>query len=81
MGGNSRGLVRSFWDEKMVLNERVVADCIGPADPEFDKRKRDPLVAFLDDAGLAENDFLRNEVMRKAVSLICNEAPPVFGFL
>ena len=31
----------------MVLNECVVADCIGPADPELDKCKRDPLVAFL----------------------------------
>src|SRR5205814_10273193 len=49
--------------------------------PELDERKRDPLVAFLDDAGLAENDFLRDEVMREAVSLTCHEAPPVFWFV
>jgi hypothetical protein len=70
VGGSPRGLVRSFGNQKMVLNECVVADCIGPADPELDKRKPDPLVAFLDDAGLAENDFIRDEVMREAVSLI-----------
>src|SRR5207302_8797346 len=41
VGGSSRGLVRSFGNQKMVLNECVVADCIGPADPELDKCKRD----------------------------------------
>src|SRR5437879_12288313 len=63
----------------MVLNECVVADCIGPADAELDECKRDPLVAFLDDAGFAENNFLRYEVMREAVSFTCPKAPPVFG--
>ena len=65
----------------MVLNECVVADCIGPADSELDEGKRDPLVAFLDDAGFAENDFVPDDVMRATVSLIGHEAPPIFvGF-
>jgi hypothetical protein len=38
-----------------------------------------PLVAFLDDAGLAENDFVQDDVMHEAVSVIWHEAPPVFG--
>ena len=61
VGGSSRGLVRSFGNQKVVLNECVGADCIGPVDPELDECKRDPLVAFLDDAGLAENDFVPDD--------------------
>jgi hypothetical protein len=64
----------------VVLNEGTVDYGFGPVDSELDKRKRDPFVAFLDDAGLAENDFVRNDIMREAVSFTCNEAPPVFGF-
>src|SRR6266705_3164278 len=74
------GSIRGFGNESVVLNEGAVADCFRPADPELDERKRDPLVAFLDDAGLAENDFLRDEVMREAALPICHEAPPICGF-
>ena len=50
----SEGLVRSFGNEGAVLNEGAVDNCVRPADSELDKRKRDPLVDVLDDAGLAE---------------------------
>ena len=39
-----------------------------------------PLVAFLDDAGLEENDFLRDKVMPVTASLIWHEAPQFSGF-
>ena len=78
--GSLRGLVRGFGNEGVVLNEGTVDHGFRPVDPELDECKRDPIVAFLDHAGLAENDFLRYEVMREAVSLTCHEAPPVFGF-
>jgi hypothetical protein len=35
---------------------------------------------LLDDAGLAENDSLRYEVMLEAVSFTWHEAPPICGF-
>jgi hypothetical protein len=71
--------VGGFGNESVVLNKGAVDHGFRSVDPELDKCKRDPLVALLDDAGLAEHDFLRYEVMREAVSLTCNEAPPVFG--
>ena len=64
-----------------VLNEGTVDYGFRPVDSELDECKRDPLVALLDDAGLAENDFLRYEVMREAVSFTCHKAPPGFGFV
>ena len=80
MGGESKGLVRGFGNEGVVLNQGPVDYGFRPVDSELDECKRDPLVAFLDDAGFAENDFLRYEVMREAVSFTCHEAPPVCGF-
>src|SRR5438034_8734015 len=75
-----RGLVRGFGNEGVVLNEGAGDYSFRPVDSELDECKRDPLVALLDDAGLAENDSLRDEVMREAVSFTCHEAPPVCGF-
>ena len=80
VGGSPRWLVRGFGNESVVFNEGAVDHGFRPVDSELDECKRDPIVAFLDDAGLAENDFLRYEVMREAVSVTCHEAPPVFGF-
>jgi len=77
--GSLRGLVSGFGNEGVVLNEGAGDYSFRPVDPELDKCKRDPLVAFLDDAGFAQNDFLQYEVMREAVSFTCHEAPPVFG--
>src|SRR2546421_1582268 len=59
--GSLRGLVRGFGNEGVVLNEGTVDHGFRPVDPELDECKRDPIVAFLDHAGLAENDFLRYE--------------------
>src|SRR2546430_13610369 len=78
--GSLRGLVRGFGNEGVVLNEGTVDHGFRPVDPELDECKRDPIVAFLDHAGFAENDFLRYEVMREAVFFTCHKAPPVFGF-
>ena len=80
VGGSLRGLVCGFGNEGVVLNEGAGDYSFRPVDSELDECKRDPLVAWLEDAGLAENDFLRYEVMREAVSVTCHEAPPVFGF-
>src|SRR5438270_13713436 len=66
--GSPRGLVRGFGNEGVVLNEGAGDYSFRPVDSELDECKRDPLIAFLDDAGLAENNFLRYEVMREAVS-------------
>src|SRR5437879_3609478 len=77
--GSPRGLVRGFGNEGVVLNEGAGDYSFRPVDSELDECKRDPLVAWLDDAGLAENNFLRYEVMREAVSFTCHEAPPVCG--
>ena len=79
VGGSLRGLVRGFGNESVVLNEGTVDHGFRPVDSELDECKRDPLVALLDDAGLAENDVLRYEVMREAVSFTCHEAPPVLA--
>src|SRR6266513_1500770 len=79
--GSPRGLVRGFGNESVVLNEGAGDYSFRPVDSELDECKRDPLVALLDDAGLAENNSLRYEVMRETVSFTCHEAPPVFGFL
>ena len=73
-------LVRGFGDEGAVLDESAIANSVWPADPELDERKRDPLVALLDDAGLAENDFVRDDVMREAASFTCHKTPPIYGF-
>src|SRR6266700_3782748 len=78
--GSLRGLVRGFGNEGVVLNQGTVDHGFRPVDPELDECKRDPIVAFLDHAGFAENDFLRYEVMREAVFFTCHKAPPVFGF-
>src|SRR5207244_1609373 len=80
VGGSLRGLVCGFGNEGVVLNEGAGDYSFRPVDSELDECKRDPLVAWLEDAGLAENDFLRYEVMREAVSFTCHEAPPVCGF-
>ena len=77
--GSPRGLVCGFGNEGVVLNEGARDYSFRPVDSELDECKRDPLIALLDDAGLAENDFLRYEVMREAVSFTCHKAPPVFG--
>src|SRR6267143_808063 len=79
-GWESGGLVCGFGNEGVVLNEGAGDYSFRPVDSELDECKRDPLVALLDDAGLAENDSLRYEVMREAVSFTCHEAPPVCGF-
>src|SRR6266702_1043979 len=79
-GWESEGLVCGFGNEGVVLNEGAGDYSFRPVDSELDECKRDPLVALLDDAGLAENNFLRYEVMREAVSFTCHEAPPVCGF-
>src|SRR5207302_6586228 len=63
-----------------VLNEGAGDYSFRPVDSELDECKRDPLVALLDDARLAENNFLRYEVMREAASFTCHEAPPIFWF-
>ncbi len=63
MGGEFEGLVRGFGNESVVLNEGAGDYSLRPVDSELDECKRDPLVALLDDAGLAENNFLRYEVM------------------
>jgi hypothetical protein len=76
VGGSSRRSIRGFANESVVLNEGAVADCFRLAD----KRKRDLLVAFLNDAGLAKNDFVQDDVMHEAVSVIWHEALSVFGF-
>src|SRR5215467_8340871 len=76
VGGSPRGLVRGFGNEGVVLNEGAGDYSFRPVDSELDECKRDPLVALLDNAGLAENDLLRNEVMREAVSFTCHETPP-----
>ena len=73
MGVRSEGLIRGFENEGAILDESAVANSVWPADPEFDEHERDPLVAFLDDAGLAENDFLRYEVMREAACFTCHK--------
>src|SRR5205823_14939078 len=78
--GSLRGLVRGFGNEGVVLNEGAGDYRFRPVDSELDKCKRDPLVAFVDNAGLAENDSVQDDVMREAVSLTCHEAPPVFDF-
>ena len=78
--GSLRGLVRGFWYEGVVLNEGARDYSFRLVDSELDECKRDPLVASLDDAGLAENDFLRYEVMREAVSFTCHKTPPICGF-
>ena len=80
MGGSPRGLVCGFGNEGVVLNEGARDYSFRIVDSELDECKRDPLVALLDDAGLAENDSLRYELMREAVSLTCHEAPPICGF-
>ena len=72
-GWESEGLVCGFENEGVVLNEGAGDYSFRPVDSELDNRKRDPLVAFLDDAGLTENDFVRNDVMREAVSFTCHE--------
>jgi hypothetical protein len=56
----------------VVLNEGA-GDQFWPVDSELDECKRYPLIASLDDAGFAENDFVRNDVMREAVSFTCHE--------
>src|SRR5437870_11777763 len=78
--GSLRGLVRGFGNEGVVLNEGTVDHGFRPVDPELDECKRDPIVAFLDHAGFAENDFLRYEVIREAVFFTCHKAPPGSGF-
>ena len=80
VGGSPRELVCGFGNEGVVLNEGAGDYSFRPVDSELDECKRDPLVALLDDAGLAENNFLRYEVMREAVSFTCHEAPPFCGF-
>jgi len=55
VGGSPRELVCDFGNEGVVLNEGAVDYGFRPVDSELDKRKREPLVAFLDDAGLVEN--------------------------
>src|SRR5215472_16489688 len=60
MGRSPSGLVRGFGNEGVVLNEGAVDYGFRPVDSELDKRKRDPPVAFLDDADLAEYDSLRS---------------------
>jgi len=78
-GWEFEGLVCGFGNEGVVLNEGAGDYSFRPVDSELDEWKRDPLVALLDDAGLAENNLLRYEVMREAVSFTCHEAPPVCG--
>src|SRR6266446_1716141 len=79
--GVREGLVCGFGNEGVVFNEGPGDYSFRPVDSELDECKRNPLVAFLDDAGFAENDFLRYEVMREAVSFTCHKAPPVFWVL
>src|SRR2546427_10580492 len=79
-GWEFEGLVCGFGNEGVVLNEGAGDYSFRPVDSELDEWKRDPLVALLDDAGLAENNLLRYEVMREAVSFTCHEAPPVLWF-
>ncbi len=73
VGGECEGLVRGFGNEGVVLNEGAGDYSFRLVDSELDECKRDPLVALLDDASLAENDFLRYEVMREAVSFTCHK--------
>lgn len=62
--------VQDFGNESVFLDVGVIVERLRPFDPEFDKRQRNPVVEFLDNSGLAENDFVQDDVLRVAVAVI-----------
>lgn len=64
------GSVQDFGNESVVLDEGVIVERLRPFDPEFDKRQRNPVVEFLDNSGLAENDLVQDDVVRVPVGCV-----------
>jgi len=73
--------VEGLGNKRAILDERVTVERIWPASAEFHECKRDPVVAFLDNAGFAENRLVQNDIMRVAVGVLWHDAPPMLcGF-
>jgi hypothetical protein len=74
-----RNSVFDFGNESLVVDEGVIGERLRSADSESDEYQRDPLVESLNHAGLAENHFVQDDVVRVVVAVVQHGAPP--GFL
>jgi hypothetical protein len=77
-GGRLRNSVLDFGNESMVVDEGVIGERLRSADSESDEYQRDPLVEFLNHAGLAENHFVQDDVVSVAVAVVQHGAPRGF---
>ena len=56
----------SVWDfgnEGVVFDERVVGEWHGVTETDSNERQRDPVVQFVDNAGVAEDDLVHDDVV------------------
>src|SRR5207248_1139901 len=74
------GLRNSVWDfgnEGVVFDEGIIGERLRSADSEPDERQRNPVVQFLDNAGVAENDLVHNDVV-SVFPVVRHGTPPRF---
>ena len=72
--------VRGFGNEGVAFDEGVIGERLGSADAEPDERQRNPVVQFLDNTCVAENDLVHDDVV-SVFPVIGHGTPPRFvGF-
>src|SRR6266566_1834399 len=82
--GSWWGVSLGFWERgALVLDEGVIGERLRSADAEPDECQRYPITDFLDNAGVAENDLVHDDVV-SVFPVFRHGTPPRFvglGFL